>query len=217
MTEFLETCFAGPVLPASILLLLVTLYWLLFIVGAVGLDLLDLDLDFDVDIDTDSMFDSVMSAGAASLKFLNIGKMPFNIWLSVFALCFWVISLLWQTSNPPEGIWLIVGLTVRNAVVALVPAKLLTQPLRGRFAPVEPPRGEELIGRHGEVATGEISQRGGQARFSSDGAPLLLNVRTLQGVLPKGETVEIVDYIAEEHIYLVEKASKKVIDEVGND
>ncbi len=217
MTDFLETCFTGPVLPASILLLLVTFYWLLFVVGAVGLDLFDLDLDFDADFDADSTFDSVMSIGAVSLKFLNIGTLPFNIWLSVFAISFWAISMLWRMPEDQEGIWLIVGIVVRNAAVALVPAKLLTQPLRGKFDPVEPVSAEELIGRLGEATTAEVSQRAGQARFRSNGAPLLLNVRTVQGVLPKGERVRIVDYDPDDNVYLIEKAGKKATDEVENE
>lgn len=209
MEAFLETCFTGPVLPASILLVLVAMYWAMFVVGAAGLELFDLDLDFDADLDVDSAFDTVMSAGAITLRFLNIGKLPFNLWLSVFALAYWVISIAWDKPEYHEAIGMTIAIAGRNALVSLVPAKILTQPLRGKFDPVEPDSAEDLVGKVGEVTTSEVSQSSGQARFASDGAPLLLNVRTIQGILPKNEQVTIVDYESDKNIYLVEKACKK--------
>ncbi len=207
MTEFLETCFSGPALPASILLLAVIGYWLLVVVGVIGLEMLDFDFDVDVDLDADGMLNSVMSAGAVTFKFLNIGQLPINLWLSVFAISVWVISLVWTT--PETSFWMTTLIVLRNFAVALVPTKILTQPLRGRFEPIEPVEKEDLVGVVGEVSTADVSQTSGQGRFKGDAAPLLLNVRTIQGVLPKGEQIRIVEYDAEQDIFKVEKAVTK--------
>ncbi|MBI2477236.1 MAG: hypothetical protein HYV60_00865 [Planctomycetia bacterium] len=209
MNELIETAFSPTVIPATILLLVVALYWLVAVVGGLGLDLLDLDLDFDGDFDADSTFDTIMSAGAVTLRFLNIGQLPINIWLSVFAITFWTISMLWRSPQETAAVLAIVTIVVRNGAVALLPTKLLTQPLRGKFEPIEPDTAEDLIDSVGEVTTAEVTPRGGQARFTSAAAPLLLNVRSAQSVLAKGEQVRIVDYDPTAHIYIVERLSQK--------
>ena len=61
MTEFFETCASGPVLPASVLLTLVCIYWLTVIVGAVGMDAFDFDLDFDFAFFGGIIFDDIIS------------------------------------------------------------------------------------------------------------------------------------------------------------
>ncbi len=209
MTELIETAFSPTTVPATVLLLTVALYWTVAVVGGLGFDFLDLDLDFDADFDADTTFDTVMSAGAVTLKFLNIGRLPINIWVSFFAVAFWVISMLWRSPEEASTVLGIAGTIVRNGAVALLPTKLATQPLRGKFEPIEPESAENLLDRVGTVTTAEVTRTGGQARFTSDASPLLLNVRTTQAVLAKGEQVRIVDYDAVTHVYTVEKASPK--------
>lgn len=209
MTELIETAFTPTVVPATVLLLVVALYWSIAVFGGLGLELLDFDLDFDADFDADSAFDSIMSAGAITLRFLNIGQLPINIWLSVFALAFWTISMLWQSPEETTAILAIVTVVVRNGAVALLPTKLLTQPLRGKFEPIEPEEAEDLINHVGVVTTAEVTPRGGQARFDSAASPLLLNVRSAQSVLAKGEQVRIVEFDHELHIYTVERLTQK--------
>jgi hypothetical protein len=179
------------------------------VVGGLGLDFLDLDLDFDTDFDADTTFDSAMSVGAVTLRFLNIGQLPINIWVSVFAIAFWLLAMMWRSPEELTTLLAIVGVIVRNGAIALIPTKLITQPLRGKFETIEPEQAENLIDRVGTVTTAEISRGGGQARFTSDASPLLLNVRTAQAVLAKGEQVRIVDYDPATSVYTVEKVIQK--------
>ena len=205
MSELIQTAFSPTVIPATILLLVVALYWLMAVIAGLGLDLLDFDLDFDAD----STFDTIMSAGAITLRFLNIGQLPINIWGSVFAIAFWTISMLWRSPEEATAILAIVTIVLRNGAVALLPTKLLTQPLRGKFEPIEPETAEDLIDSIGVVTTAEVTPRGGQARFASAASPLLLNVRSAQTVLAKGEQVRIVNYDPSTRIYTVERLSQK--------
>lgn len=209
MNELIDATFSPTVMPATILLLLVALYWFVAVVGGLGLDLLDFDFDFDADFDADTTFDTVMSAGAITLRFLNIGQLPINIWISVFAVGFWTISMLWRSAEPSTEVVTVISEVLRNAAVAIVPTKLLTQPLRGKFEPIEPDQAEDLIGNVGIVTTAEVSPRGGQARFTSQASPLLLNVRTDEAVIAKGAEVQIVDYDPDTHIYIIETTSQK--------
>ena len=209
MSELIETAISPTVVPATVLLLLVALYWAIAVFSGLGLDLLDFDLDFDADFDTDSSLESIMSAGAITLRFLNIGQLPINLWGSVFAIAFWTISMLWRSPEQATAIFGIATIVVRNGAVALLPTKLLTQPLRGKFEPIEPEAAEELIDSIGVVTTAEVSPGGGQARFASAASPLLLNVRSAQTVLAKGEQVRIVNYDPSTRIYTVERLSQK--------
>ncbi len=107
MVEFLELCFTSVNLPFTILLILVFIYWVFFIVGAVGLDSLDLDfdafdLDADVDVDVDAHLDAHGGghAGHSSgmfvsmLRFFNVGDIPLMIWATFFAF-FSGLARLW--------------------------------------------------------------------------------------------------------------------------
>lgn len=209
VNEVLETAISTPVLPATVLLLVVILYWLIAVIGGLGFDALDFDLDVDTDIGGESTFDSAMSIGAVTLKFLNIGKLPINIWLSVFSIAFWMIAMLWPRPEGDLSTAMIVTIIARNAVLALIPTKLLTQPLRGKFDPVEPDQAEDLLGNVGVVTTAEVTPKGGQAQFTANAAPLLLNVCTAQTVLAKGEEVRIVSHDSEKNVYTVERISSK--------
>lgn len=86
--------------------------------------------------------------------------------------------------------------------LAVLVTKVVTNPLRGKFSVKEPNTLEELLGRECTI-TVDTTEKHGQANVPSDGAPLLLNVRTHEGTLTKGTTVRIVDFDQETHLYYV--------------
>ena len=209
MEQFLETCFGWPTLPASILLILVCIYWLFVIIGAVDIELFDFDFDLDADIDVDADA-SILGLGFAPFRFLNLGSVPVMLWMSIFALLFWTSARLIDGSETYESIALIALAVVRNAGIAALVTKLVTQPLRGRFDPVEPNRAQDLIGNTCVITTGEATEKFGEAQYATDGAPLQLTVRTTEETLTKGEIAEIVDFEPEENIYFVRRANREV-------
>lgn len=203
--EYLTQCVTGPNLVATALLAFIAVYWLLVIVGGLGMDALDLDLDLDLD----GSPDSVLGFGLTPVRFLNIGRVPMALWLSLFALSFWLISMiLWfiRDHDLYEGQWAYATLwTVRNAALACLATKGLTEPLKRYFVANEDYSAEELVGKSCRISTQEATSEYGQARFTTDAAPLILEVRTAGGRIPKGEEVQIVDYDAEKRVYLIEK------------
>jgi len=225
MQALLEASFQMPVLPATMLLLLVTAYWLLAIIGIVGIDLFDFDLDFDtdvnldadldLDVDADSFLDSTIGLSVSWLTFLNIGKLPLTVWLSAFSIIFWVICRAWPTDLADGNLLYSSLIVLGSAMIALLPTKLVTQPFRGMFEIVQPESTRDIIGREGEVITAEISQKLGQVRITAESAPLLLNARSVQGVIGKGEIVRIVKHSLEHDLYLVERVGKKSGSEVN--
>lgn len=205
MEQFIESCFSWPSWPASVLLLGVCLYWLLMMLGTVDLDFLDLDLDLDLDVEGEADA-SILQFGFIPLKFLNIGSVPTMLWVSVFSLTGWMVSRLWNSPLPhPSFDWSSDSMAiVRDFGVAAMLTKMITQPLRGRFDPVEPNKAEDLFGQTCIVTTSEVTETFGEAELSTDGAPLRLKVRNNSRTLHKGDSAVIVDIGPENNTYFVE-------------
>jgi len=223
VTEYLQTCFSGANLPASSLLVLVMFYWLMLILAGLDLDFLNFDLDVDGDADVDMDIDGVDGDGHLSdtvgigfvvLRFLNIGRVPIMVWVSIFAITYWLLTVLLDRflddSNHREEFFYALQYGVRNFAVAVVFTKIFTQPLRGKFEPSEPNKVEDLIGTECVITTAEVTQSFGQAQYETDAAPLLLNVRTREKPLAKGDLAVIVDHDAEENVYFVTRANSEV-------
>jgi hypothetical protein len=204
VAAYLQQCITMPVLPATLLMLLIVCYGLLVILGAVDFDL----IDFDVDIDADADLGTVSSAGFVTLKFLNIGEVPVMIWLCIYGLLWWVISqLLWlfwdKTSIDPNTTLLL----VRNVAASLMLTKLLTNPLAKVFAKPARFRPDDLVGRECEISTYEATTEFGQAKCLTNAAPLILDVRMEAGTLSKGEFARITDYDPQSKIHYLVAAS----------
>lgn len=227
MTELLEACFAGTNVVPTVLLGLALAYWLLVLVGALGLDLFDVDLgtdadlggDIDVggDIDGDVPGDlggpgalgSFLSFGAVALRFMNIGRVPLMVWASVFALALWLLTMALDKPENHATLAQDLLILLRNGVIAVACAKIITQPLRGKLDVVEAPTGRNLVGRQCTVVTPTLNQESGQIRCATEAAPLLLNARTKGEPLVKGDRAVIVEIDLPQGIYFVEKAEQE--------
>lgn len=210
LANYLQLCFSGANLPASILLIVVGFYWLLSIVTGLDLDFLDISLD----LDADGALDSASGLGFVVLRFLNIGRVPLMLWISVFAVAYWLVSMLFsQLLDSPaadQATMLAAQLSLRNLAIVVVFTKLLTQPLRGKFDVVEPNRAIDLMGQECQITSSEVTDKFGQALFTTDGAPLILPVRTREQSLAKGDRAVIVEYDAEGEVYFVTRVSSEV-------
>jgi len=206
--NFIEGCFSWPSYPATIFLLIVCGYWLLVMFGALDLEFLNIDIDFDMDVDMD-VDASVLQFGFVPLKWLNLGSVPTMLWGSVFALAGWMTSRLINSPEPHASFeWYSDGLaTLRDIGIALVITKVLTQPLRGKFDPVEPNKAGDLIGKTCMVTTSEVTESFGEAEYKTDGAPLRLTVRSADTSLTKGDTAEIVNFDSESKTYQIQRAN----------
>jgi len=204
MPPTLQFFFEMPTLPFTVLVAAVTAYWLMMILGAIDLDFFDLDLDLDADAGIDVNADSSMlDWGMTGVRWLNIGEVPLMVWMSVFAMSAWGMSLYFDADMADATTADLLWACARNIGVGLLVAKAVTQPLRGRLKVVEPNKIEELLGRTCVVTTTEANEQFGQARCPADGAPLLLTIKTVDGVHPQGAEVEIVDYQPDEKTFLV--------------
>jgi len=202
MLHFIDLLFAAPTLPGTVLLGVCLAYWLLLIAGAVHLDLLHIDLDVDADASPDVGHGSW---GMVAFKFLNINEVPFMIWLTLFAISYVTVAASAIAVRPvADDFGAVAAVIACSGAVALLATKVLTQPLRGKFDTVEPNVAETLIGRTCVITTLEVSERFGQARVESNGAPLLLNVRGAAGSLTKNDVALISGYDRDRDVFHVE-------------
>lgn len=218
MSAFLEACFYSPInLVLSVLLVLAAGYWLLVVLGGLGIDSLDFDFDTDVDADVDvqgghaSGGHGLGSAGMSTsvMRFLGVGEVPLLILLTVFLFLMWAIGVL---TYPWLGGWhvaLQLVLTVPMAIVSVLVTVVVTSPLRMLFRRIHEQEQKEqqlvIVGRTGRVVSLTATATHGQVELETEGAPLRLNVRTNgpEVVLNKGDEAVVVGEDRATGAYLV--------------
>jgi Protein of unknown function (DUF1449) len=203
MVELLQAAFSSVNILPTAFLVFVLLYWVAVIFGMLDLDFLDLDAGAGGDGEGISAIAWLNGA----LAFFNLGKVPLMVFLTFWALPFWVISILanYYLNNNYELLGLLY--LVPSLLVALFVAKILTAPFVKLFAALEKEH-ESAVTIIGQVCTVLLPANAtdlGQATVKTSGAPLLLNVKTSQGnSLKKGETALVIAYDAENKLYLIE-------------
>lgn len=232
LTELATHMFVGPVWPASILVCLMVLYTLIALLGLIELNFdapeVDLDLDVDASIDLGSPdldavdfdvadgdievsqasgFSFLSGMLAGTIRWTNVGRMPMVIWAGTFTVLFWLVSYCvwhWFDFQHYSPSWLpSMLLAVRNLVLAVIATKFATQPAVGKFDPEPGYTKDRLLGATCEISSINAGPSYGQARFRTNAAPLLLNVRTDGTEIPKGTEVRIIDFDPSKRIYTV--------------
>lgn len=201
MAEFRELftlAVQGVNLPITVLLILMLIYWLSVILGALDIDILSFDFDLDVDaeagMDADGDFDA-QSGGAyqGMMLYFNIGTVPVTIWLSVLILVCWSLTMMEAyTINAAAIPLLSLGLAIPNLLIGMYAAKFVCQPLKKVFAAMEGKAitNKSLIGQRALVTSSTISLKFGQIELKTEGAPITMNARAKDGTeIPKGSTV----------------------------
>lgn len=207
-------------LPATVLLLLVTLYWLLVIFGAFDFGSLDLDLGWEPPAPTDGIPDiSGAAAGAgglfkAVLGFFYLGRVPTIALLSVFALVFWLGTVLINQAYNPEADWLRGVLSWGPiALGSLLLTKLVFWPLLPLFDEMHRRHGElenTLVGKLATVSTSEVTETFGQVVIEQQGPPIVLNVRAAPlDRFTRGQVVKILSHDSQTNTYLIAASGGK--------
>ncbi len=212
--ELFQAAFAGVNLIPTILLLLILVYWLFVIIGALDMDFLDMDVDSgDVDADVDSDVDTDSDLGSAAflnsiLTFFNLGKMPFMVWLSFLFIPMWCISLLMNYFLMNGSFLLSLLYLIPNLIVSLMVSKVLTTPVAALFAKLKH-NAEDSFKYAGKVCTALMQtdhQKYGQAEIHHEGNTFRITILTKEdGIrLQKGETGLVIDFLEDKKCYLVE-------------
>ncbi|SHF84682.1 OB-fold-containig protein [Dysgonomonas macrotermitis] len=206
----------------TVLMIVIVIYWLFALIGGLGMDDLDLGIDFshDVDIDVDAGVDidhdvNVDAGGDGggaflqALHFLNLGRVPFMIVLTVFIFILWMSTLL-ITHFFDISSWgsLSALLLLPIAIFGLILTGWATKPLAKFFHHIGY-NGEKAInffGCSGKMLSTIDGEKIGAAEFLIGKNPMKLNVRSMQGEkLSYGDDVIITRMPEEGNIYYVIK------------
>ena len=218
--EFVSSLIAAPVLPATILLA-VLVVWSLMTIVIGGLDShlaasWHLHSPFSGghgDGDglshtiSHTLGDAMGTVVLAPVKWLNLKQLPIVLWAGIFTLTWWSVSILiWvcidSTFFERPGLLTVNLMIIRNFILGLLGTKLITQPMRGWFDTNEL-TSISLVGHEAEISSFDATPENGQVKYKTEGAPLLLNVRTDGPHLPKGTRVWLTHYDEKKRIYIV--------------
>ena len=190
MNELFQEAFISVNLVFTTLLILVVLYWIMVILGALDIDMFDIDFDADGDADFDTDMDSPGFLRAI-LEFFYVGEVPIMILVSILVLFLWFFSILGNYYlNPGRGILLGTGIAVGNFIVSVFIAKIFFMPVRVFFNSLNSDEDtiKKVVGKIGIVLTSQVSDKMGQIEIKTKGAPIVLYAKTEDGsILKKGD------------------------------
>ena len=193
MDAFLSELVRGENLVWTVLLGIILIFWLITLIGF--FDIEALDFDFEVDL-----FGGL----------LNLGEVPFSIWISIFSLQTFAYSIMANVLI--DGMWPgeFTGMSRFFLVAAgIVPlAWIVTRtsmiPLKKVFKGQETISNQDLEGKICEVTSSRVSDNDGFAEIKlNDGAPIRIHIRSRDDseVLVKGDKALICYYDAETRTY----------------
>ena len=195
---------AYPVLPYTMLVALVLLYWLIAAMGFLDIDALDMD-NPDLDADTDSM------EGLTGLLIrLGLNGVPITIVLTFLALYGWITISI---SCVFAGIFmvgfltkLVIGTPILLAAtyVAIKLTAITIIPMRRFFKRIDVYTETKLIGQACVIRTSRVSESFGEALFDDGGAGLILKVRAPEEKgFKNGDTVILLEHLEHEDAYRI--------------
>ncbi|GAA2866246.1 hypothetical protein GCM10010517_25700 [Streptosporangium fragile] len=182
MAQFVDAALAFPTVLFTFLLLVIIAYWLLVVVGAVGID---------GDIDTDA---AEATGAGGLLSSLGLGGVPVAVVVSLLVVVAWFTSLVGGvlfTGTPA-----LVGVLLVALLCAWACTRLIVPALR-RLTPKERvPSRADFVGRMCVIRTTRVGKDFGQAEVTSpDGSSALIQVRqTGDDVFAAGSTALIFAY-----------------------
>jgi hypothetical protein len=141
-----------------------------------------------------------------ALSFLNIGRVPLMFVVSVLSLCLWVGSLIANHYFTGGSATLALAALVPNFILSVFATRYITMPFRPVFRAINREREDRIhiVGQRCTIVTSEATPEFGQAEIKTEGAPLLLNVRTINDArCVRGEVAVVVRHDSERGIHFI--------------
>lgn len=193
------------------LVMFVTLYWLVSLLGMADMDAVDLgNVGGDVGGDSD-----LSSAGVFSGLLLKFGLygVPLIIILSLVSLIGWLLSYLYTSllhQYFDSGVLYYVfgtGALILVLIVSMWLTGLIIAPIRKKFANIPKRIAANNIGKIAIVRTLSVTDTHGEAELNDGGAGLILRIRpdisSDKQPLQQGDKVVLVEYLDASNAYRV--------------
>lgn len=205
---FIDNITTYPTAIFTGMVMFVTLYWLVSLIGMADMDAVEIGDVGDVGDIGDVSADIGFFSGIL-LRFGLYG-VPFVVILTSISLIGWVLSYLYSSflnQHFPSGVLHYVfgtGAFIVVLVIAMWTTGLIIAPIRKSFEKVPKKNSQMFLGKTAVVRTFTVDDTHGEASLEDGGAGLIFKVRAMDGnTFKQGDRVVLLEYVAEENIYKV--------------
>ena len=200
-----------PTIIFTALVMFVTLYWIVSLLGMTDMDVVDIG-------DAGDMGD-MSSTGFLSglLHKFGLYGVPLIVILTLISLIGWPLSYLYTSllhQYFDSGVFYYLfgtGAFILVLVIAMWLTGLIIAPIRKNIANTPRRNASNNIGKIAIVRTLSVTDIHGEAELNDGGAGLILKIRADKNsdVLKQGDAVVLVDYINEANVYKVKPVKDK--------
>lgn len=198
------------------LVMFVTLYWVVSLLGMADMDSVDLGgSGGDADVST------LSSTGFFTGLMLKFGLygVPLIVILSLISLIGWLLSYLYTSflhQYFDSGVLYYLfgtGALIFVLVVSMWLTGIIISPIRKNIAKIPKRNSSNNVGKIAVVRTLSVTDKHGEAELNDGGAGLILKIRSdsNDGLLKQGDRVVLVEYLDEANTYRVAVVEDKKI------
>ena len=198
------------------LVMFVTLYWVVSLLGMADMDSVDLgESGGDADVST------LSSTGFFTGLMLKFGLygVPLIIILSLISLIGWLLSYLYTSllhQYFDSGVLYYLfgtGALIFVLVVSMWLTGIIISPIRKNIAKIPKRNSSNNVGKIAVVRTLSVTDKHGEAELNDGGAGLILKIRSdsNNGLLKQGDRVMLIEYLDEANTYRVAVVEDKKI------
>ncbi|MGP5686276.1 hypothetical protein ACTXOU_09945 [Psychrobacter glacincola] len=198
------------------LVMFVTLYWVVSLLGMADMDSVDLG-ESGGDADASTLSSTGFFTGLM-LKFGLYG-VPLIVILSLISLIGWLLSYLYTSflhQYFDSGVLYYLfgtGALIFVLVVSMWLTGIIISPVRKNIAKIPKRNSSNNVGKIAVVRTLSVTDKHGEAELNDGGAGLILKIRsdTNDGLLKQGDRVMLIEYLDEANTYRVAVVEDKKI------
>ena len=196
------------------LVMFVTLYWVVSLLGMADMDSVDLgESGGDADVST------LSSTGFFTGLMLKFGLygVPLIIILSLISLIGWLLSYLYTSflhQYFDSGVLYYLfgtGAFIFVLVVSMWLTGIIISPIRKNIAKIPKRNSSNNVGKIAVVRTLSVTDKHGEAELNDGGAGLILKIRSdiNNDLLRQGDRVTLIEYLEETNTYRVAPVKEK--------
>lgn len=203
-----------PTIVFTGLVMFVTLYWVVSLLGMADMDSVDVG-----ESGSDAAVSDLSSTGFFTGLMLKFGLygVPLVIILSLVSLIGWLLSYLYTSflhQNFDSGVLYYVfgtGALIFVLVVSMWLTGMIISPIRKNIARIPKRNSANNVGKIAIVRTLSVTDKHGEAELNDGGAGLILKVRSdnSTSLLKKGDRVMLIAYLEETNTYQVARVEDK--------